>query len=413
MVVRPRRRFAQAAVGLGVAALVGVLAGCSSSAHAGAVSSSTSVSPSVKVPSIHIDGTASALSFTSPVHVEVTDGSLSSVHVRPSGGDDSGTQDLAGAVAGDGSSWVSQSPPKPASSYTVVAAVRDSAGRMSTETTTFAVAQVPDDQRVSFTVTPDDGSTVGIGQPIVVRFAEAVTRRAAMEQAMQVSATTAAGAAVSGRWSWLSDYEVHWRPQQFWSPGTTVHLDMQIAGVQASDTRYGRKDYTQTFTIGASHITYVDAIAHRAQVYRNGQLVDTWPAGTGRPGLATYSGTYIILGRSPEVTMDSCSARITCDKKNPDYYNEKEYWATRVTNSGTFLHAASWDGLLGRANDSHGCIHLTDADAEDFYDHAVIGDIVIVTGTGRGPQERIATEDPGLYDWNISWSQWVAGSALK
>jgi lipoprotein-anchoring transpeptidase ErfK/SrfK len=147
-------------------------------------------------------------------------------------------------------------------------------------------------------------------------------------------------------------------------------------------------------------------------VYRDGKLVDNWPTGTGRKGLETYSGTYVVLGKSSVIVMDSCSARITCDKKNPDYYSEKEYWATRVTASGTFLHAASWDGLLGRANTSHGCIHLSDADAEDFYNHAVVGDVVIVSHTGRGPQERIATQDPGLYDWNLSWAKWKAGSAL-
>ena len=25
----------------------------------------------------------------------------------------------------------------------------------------------------------------------------------------------------------------------------------------------------------------------------------------------------------------------------------------------------------------------------------------------------LATEDPGLYDWNVSWSKWKAGSALS
>ncbi len=142
-------------------------------------------------------------------------------------------------------------------------------------------------------------------------------------------------------------------------------------------------------------------------------MVDTWPSGTGRRGLETYSGTYIVLGKAKVVQMDSCSARITCDKKDPDYYDEKEYWATRITASGTFLHAASWDGVLGRANVSHGCVHLTDADAEDFYNHAVVGDVVIVSNSGRGPQERIATQDPGLYDWNLPWSTWTARSALS
>jgi hypothetical protein len=50
--------------------------------------------------------------------------------------------------------------------------------------------------------------------------------------------------------------------------------------------------------------------------------------------------------------------------------------------------------------------------AKKFYDHAVPGDIVIVSNTGRGPQERIDTQDPGLYDWNVARSIWKSRSAL-
>jgi lipoprotein-anchoring transpeptidase ErfK/SrfK len=182
--------------------------------------------------------------------------------------------------------------------------------------------------------------------------------------------------------------------------------------VKASKSRFGRKDYSESFTIGSSHVTMVDAKTHRMKVYRDGKLISTLLTGTGKSGLETYSGTYVVLNKSEVVQMDSCSARITCDKKNPDYYDEKEYWATRLTRSGTFIHAASWDGLLGRANVSHGCIHLSDKDAKAYYGHAVAGDVVIVSKSGRGPQERIATQDPGLYDWNVPWSTWLKGSAL-
>ncbi len=50
--------------------------------------------------------------------------------------------------------------------------------------------------------------------------------------------------------------------------------------------------------------------------------------------------------------------------------------------------------------------------AETFYKHAVPGDVVIVTNSGRGPEERIKTQDPGLYDWNVPSSTWKAASAL-
>jgi lipoprotein-anchoring transpeptidase ErfK/SrfK len=396
-----------------VAVLSVTVSSCSSPAHlpepgasAGSKSSSAP-SPTVKDPTVRIAG-AATVSYLKPVRMNVADGSFTSVRVNTK----AGGQALEGAVSADGKSWVSESPPRPSSSYEATVTVKDSAGEVRNKTVTFKVAKVPDSQRVAFTVTPNDAATVGIGQPIAVRFLTPITRRAAIEKVMLVEAKTPSGQSVTGRWHWLNSQEVHWRPEKFWTPGTKVTLEMKIAGVKAGANRYGRKDYSQTFTIGASHVTRVDASTDRAKVYRDGKLVDNWPTGTGRKGLETYSGTYVVLGKSSVIVMDSCSARITCDKKNPDYYSEKEYWATRVTASGTFLHAASWDGLLGRANTSHGCIHLSDADAEDFYNHAVVGDVVIVSHTGRGPQERIATQDPGLYDWNLSWAKWKAGSAL-
>jgi lipoprotein-anchoring transpeptidase ErfK/SrfK len=253
---------------------------------------------------------------------------------------------------------------------------------------------------------------VGIGQPVVVRFVTPITKREAMQKVMTVDAVTPDGRPVKGSWSWLNSQQVDWKPDKFWTPGTKVSLDMKIAGVKASADRFGRKDYAQTFTIGASHITRVDASTRRIKVYRDGKLVSTWPTGTGRRGLETYSGTYVVLGKSPVVKMDSCSARITCDKKDPDYYDDPEYFATRITSSGTFLHAADWDPLIGQANVSHGCIHLSKINAEKFYNHAVPGDVVIVSNTGRGPQDRINTQDPGLYDWNVPRATWKANSAL-
>jgi lipoprotein-anchoring transpeptidase ErfK/SrfK len=415
----PGRRRRLITSGLVAAALA--LAGCSSAPSAGGKgtgggtppsgSASASVSATgPKEPAVQVDGDGSPVSYLEPVRIEVADGSFESVQVSLA---DSG-EALEGDVAADRASWLSQGAPRPASSYQVVAQVKDAAGQVRSQELAFKVAAVPDDKRVSFSVTPNDGTTVGIGQPIVVRFQTPVTRRAELEKVMQVEATPpGGGAAVVGGWHWLGDTEVHWRPKDFWTPGTTVRLDMRIAGVQASPNRTGRKDYSQTFTIGSSHITRVDGTTHRTKVYRDGKLVSELKSGGGKKGLETYSGTYIVLGKDKEIQMDSCSARITCDKKAPDYYDEKEFWATRITASGTFLHAASWDGQLGRANVSHGCVHLSDSDAKEFYNNAVIGDVVIVSRTGRGPQERIATKDPGLYDWNLTWAQWQAGSALK
>ena len=389
--------------------LAALVAGCSSGGSGGSQSAAAPVkSPVAKTPTVALAKGAKQASYSQDVHIAVMNGSFTSVQVSTA----SGKQDLEGQVSGDGTEWVSQATPRPASAYTVMAQVKDGAGQVRSMTTSFRAQAVPDDQRIAFSVTPDNGATVGIGQPIVVRFLSAITERAAVQKVMTVHATTASGKAVAGSWSWLNSQQIDWRPDAFWEPGTSVSLSMKIAGVKAAAGRYGRRDYTEKFTIGASHITRVDATAHTVKVYRDGKLVDTWPTSTGRTGLETYSGTYVVLGKSPVVQMDSCSARVTCDKSDPDYYDEKEYFATRITASGTFLHAADWDHQLGEVNDSHGCIHLSGVNARSFYQHAVAGDVVVVTHSGRGPQERIATQDPGLYDWNVSRAVWKRDSAL-
>jgi lipoprotein-anchoring transpeptidase ErfK/SrfK len=411
--VRRRRAGLPVVAGILLVTVTGCTSASSPSASSGAKASaeaSASAAASaaaVPKPVIGLSG-AKLASYSKPLKIAVKAGSFDSVQVSTKSGDHA----LDGSVSGDGRSWVSETPPRPGSTYQAVASVKDGAGQLRSMKVSFKSAAVPDNKRVAFTVTPNDGAKVGIGQPVVVRFVTPITKKAAIQKAMTVTATSPNGKAVKGSWSWLNSQEVDWKPDKFWTPGTKVSLDMKIAGVKASNDRYGRKDYSEKFTIGASHITRGDAASHKIKVYRDGKLVHTWPTGTGRRGLETYSGTYVVLNKSQVVKMDSCSARITCDKKDPDYYDENEYWATRITASGTFLHAAGWDGLLGRANVSHGCIHLSDKDAKEFYQHAVPGDVVIVTNSGRGPQERITTQDPGLYDWNLPKAKWKAGSAL-
>jgi hypothetical protein len=57
----------------------------------------------------------------------------------------------------------------------------------------------------------------------------------------------------------------------------------------------------------------------------------------------------------------------------------------------------------GSANVSHGCINLSPADAQAFFDFSRVGDIVIVTGGPRPP----AFGDHGVMDWSTNWSEYT------
>lgn len=402
-----RRVGTYAAVGA-LAIALGSAAACSpvDSASGENGQSTHSASPIPK-PTLDVRGNASKLPYKSRIKITAEHGTLSSVAVTSE--DDT---KLGGSTSDDATSWTSNRRPLPRMSYKAKVTVQDAADKAYTKTLDLHVRTVAPRDRLTFNVTPDSGASVGVGQPIVVSFTTPVTHRRKVEKAMHVNADTPAGQHVKGSWHWLSDQVVHWRPKHFWKPGTKVKLHMATTGVRASSDRWGRKDYTEKFTIGSSSVLRVNANTHQMRVYRDGKHVATWPTGTGMPKYPTRNGTYIVLNKSSTYHMTSCSAGIACDKSDPGYYSTTVHYAVRVTTSGTFVHAAPWDGLMGQANTSHGCIHLSTAHAHRYYNHAKPGDVVIVKGSNEGPQERVTAGDPGLVDWNMSWSQWKAGSAL-
>jgi hypothetical protein len=94
-------------------------------------------------------------------------------------------------------------------------------------------------------------------------------------------------------------------------------------------------------------------------------------------------------------------------KGKPDYYNELVNFAVRFTFSGDYYHAAPWSVVnQGFSNVSHGCVNLSPADAQAFYNMAVPGDPVTITGSPKA-----GNWDNGWTEWFLSWSQYLRGSA--
>ena len=82
--------------------------------------------------------------------------------------------------------------------------------------------------------------------------------------------------------------------------------------------------------------------------------------------------------------------------------------AVRITDSGVFVHSASWSVQhQGVRNVSHGCVNISPANAEWFYSEFGPGDVVDIVNTGRE-----LYDGNGTTDWNESWDEWLAGSAL-
>jgi hypothetical protein len=173
--------------------------------------------------------------------------------------------------------------------------------------------------------------------------------------------------------------------------------------VQGASGVYGAADLTQQFKIGSSVIVVASASTHHMQLYVDGRLKHDWPISTGTPGDDTPNGTFLTINKGNPVEMKPSDIA----PGQPGYYDLEVPWSVRFTWSGDFLHDAYWSvNQQGSTNVSHGCVNMPPAAAEEYYNMAVPGDPVTITGSPVG-----GTPGDGYTDWFDSWSTWVSHSA--
>ena len=386
------------------AVLLGACSGSDGGDGGGDDATAEQAGPKSPGTSLRIAGVADEVPFDSPLQLSVPQGEIDSVEVAPEGG-----EPVNGQLVDDGSGWTTSDMLEPGAEYAVTVVASDRFGHEHTLTDSFAVQGVPDSQRLTLSMQPGDGSVVGVGAPITVRFDQEVTEKAAVEQNMHVASSPQ----VQGSWHWISSTEAHFRPKEYWPSGTKVRLDLDLNGVKAGENLWGGRAYDLDFKIGPERVTQVDAESHTMTVKVNGKVEQTWDTSLGSPEFATRNGTYIVLEKFDRKQMTSCGANITCDKSSPEYYDLEVDNSVRLSWSGTFVHSAGWsEGSQGSANVSHGCINLSDANGATFFKTARYGDVVTVTNSTRGPDDLVKRGDPGMADWNLKWENYVAGSAL-
>jgi lipoprotein-anchoring transpeptidase ErfK/SrfK len=282
----------------------------------------------------------------------------------------------------------------------VVADAVDEAGRPTRRVTSFTTLRPRAELRAA--IMPLDGETVGVGLPIGIWFNEPVADRAAVERRLQVSSSKP----VTGSWHWFTDREVHYRPKTYWPSGSRVTLQARLAGVDAGQGVWGVADRTVRFQIGERRISVVDVRIHRMTVTAGGRTLRVLPVSTGSERYPTTNGVHFVLEKQAVKLMDSSTIGIP--RNSPGGYYQRVQWSVRISNSGEFVHAAPWStGSQGRANVSHGCVNLSTANAAWFYRLTRRGDVVEVRGSPKRPGNSF-----GVADWNMSWSRWLAGSAL-
>ena len=337
---------------------------------------------------------AIGVAVDTPVTVSAGDGVLGQVSLTNEAG-----ELVDGQLSPDGVSWSSAEPLGYNKQYTLHAQALGLGG--ATTTTATFETHSPDNLTMPY-VLPNDGETVGVGQPIAIRFDENIADRIAAQQAINVTTNPP----VEGAFYWLNNREVRWRPAEYWKPGTKVEVAVNAYGVNFGDGLFGQDDVTTRFTIGDEVIATADDATKTMTVRRNGQIVKTMPISMGKAKTPTDNGAYIIGDRYSFLVMDSSTYGVPVN--SPDGYRTEVEWATQMSYSGIYVHSAPWSvGSQGIANVSHGCLNVNPANARWFYDNTRRGDIVEVINT-TGP--TLSGTD-GLGDWNIPWDQWKAGNA--
>ena len=360
--------------------------------------SSTSAAPDPVELTTNAGRGGSGLAIDKPVRLSATGGSLSSVKVTSKVGE------LPGQLGKNHESWTSTGRLEPGTVYLVTAEAERSDGKQVTKTTRFRTENLTLDQQTYASVAPLQDETVGVGMPVIVTFDVPVTDKASIEKHMAVTATPRQ----PGSWRWISDTEAHWRPKSYWQAGSDVSVDVDINSIPAGAGVYGQESRHVDFHIGDANVYKVNAQTDQMQVFQNGKLLRTIPITTGKPGFTTRSGTKVIIEKFETKRMNS--ETIGIGKNSPEHYDLDDVkYAMRVTYSGEFLHAAPWSvASQGHENVSHGCTGMSTANAHWLYNMSRRGDVVEYTGT-----DRQMTLTNGYGDWNESFAEYSAGSALS
>ncbi|MFC4949327.1 L,D-transpeptidase [Pseudonocardia sp. GCM10023141] len=311
---------------------------------------------------------------------------------------------VAGSLSPDAMSWTSSNVLGYGSTYRVNAtAVRADGGAVQ-QTGTVRTVSPATQTYPSLIPAPSTTQTFGVGQIIGVSFDHPVTDRAAAEKALSVTSTPEQ----TGGWYWIDNRTVHYRPQTYWQPGSTVTVHASVFGVNLGGGAWGQTDRTVTYRIHDAWIAKADGATEQLQIFHNGTPVMTMPMSLGSPGFPSHSGPHVISDKQPSIIMDSCTYGVC--QGQPGYYREQVALDERISNDGEFVHSAPWSvGQQGTSNVSHGCVNLSPTNAQWFYDHFGLGDVVEIINSGGPPLPLWDTYG----DWEMPWNQWRGGNTTR
>jgi lipoprotein-anchoring transpeptidase ErfK/SrfK len=255
-----------------------------------------------------------------------------------------------------------------------------------------------------------DGSTVGVGMPIIADFNKKITNA---KNFAKDTVVTVNGRTVHGGWYFeYSDpasghvMEAHYRLRNFWPAHAHIHVAFHLKGVAAGIAGHHRLVFdgalsSLDFNTGARNIGVVNDANHTLTIHSDGKFYGRFPVSLGAPNTPTFRGTKVIMEQVPTVCMHDAAHT---------YYECGIKWDQRLTYSGEYLHSAPWNiANIGHRDTSNGCTNLLPNVAVRLYHFLHIGDVIEYPNADGPPM----TLGRGYGDWNLSWSQWQTGGLIS
>jgi lipoprotein-anchoring transpeptidase ErfK/SrfK len=371
------------------------LAACTSDTKDPTAQASPSPSPSPPALTLTPAAGSAGVPVSAEIAATATGGEVTAVTLA----DDKGTA-VQLTRRDDGSTWVPATPLAYQRSYLAQATATSPNGLSTTQTTTFSTMAKPA-RTIDSTLYFADGMTFGVAMPITLNFGEPVPEAARAEVQRRLFVTT--DPPQPGAWHWLpTGTEVFYRAPDYWQPGTKIFVRTAFEGIPLGGDLYGDADRWASSTISDRAVFLdIDNATKQMTVTINGVVDRTIPVSMGKPNTPTSSGKMVIMEKFDRTTFDT--------RNDPDGgYVVTVANAQRLTWGGEFIHAAPWSvGDQGYRNVSHGCTNVSDEASRYLMDVTHVGDQVSIKGT-----EVTLDLGNGWTAWNLSWDDYVKGSAL-
>jgi lipoprotein-anchoring transpeptidase ErfK/SrfK len=389
------RRRVLTALAVGVVA-PGALAACGS--RIGKPTAEAPAAPAAPSISYQPADAATDVAPVAPVRVDVKDGWFQRVALTNAEG-----KVVAGALNRDRTSFTTTEPLGYGVSYTWAGSAVGHDGKAVPVQGAFTTINPTKQVNGAFQLA--DGQTVGVAAPVIIQFDASISDKASVEKALKVTTNPP----VEGSWAWLPDEvggsRVHYRTKDYYPAGTKVSVDARLYGVPFGDGAFGAQDISLNFEIGRRQLVKAEASSHRIQVLDGaGAVIMDFPCSYGEgdlPRNITRSGVHVVTEKYEDFYMSNPAA---------GYSNVHERFAVRISNNGEFIHCnPNSIGSQGNTNVTNGCINLNLENSQQYFNSAIYGDPVEVTGTSI----ELSYSDGDLWDWAVSWDEWVAMSALS